>query len=54
MYGDPVYVPRELSDEQAETFRLRIETTLNELGERGEREFETLWSSGIKAEEKRR
>lgn len=49
-----MYIPRELSDEEAETFRLRIETTLNELGERGESEFETLWPSGIKAEEKRK
>lgn len=54
VYGDPIHVPRDITDDQAEEFRLRIEETLNRLGEQGEREFDELWSRGVKAEEKRR
>lgn len=53
LYGDPIHIPRELADEEAERYRVTIEQTLNGLAERGEREFDALWSRGVKAEEKR-
>jgi lysophospholipid acyltransferase (LPLAT)-like uncharacterized protein len=46
VYGDPIEVPRELTEEQIETYRLRVERTLNDLAERVERDFEELWREG--------
>lgn len=54
LYGEPIEVPRRLTPEQAENYRTTIESKLNELCEQGERDFDALWRSGIKAEEKRK
>lgn len=54
LYGEPVAIPRKLSPEEAERYRSLIETTLNDLCERGEREFDSLWGTGKKGEEKRK
>jgi lysophospholipid acyltransferase (LPLAT)-like uncharacterized protein len=46
LYGQPIEVPRELTEEQIEEYRLRVEQTLNEMAERVEGEFEELWKEG--------
>ena len=43
VYGDPIEVPRDLSDEGFEEIRARLERTLVSLSEEGERDFERLW-----------
>jgi lysophospholipid acyltransferase (LPLAT)-like uncharacterized protein len=40
LYGDPIAVPR---DADAEEWRLVVERALNELSERADRDFNTLW-----------
>lgn len=40
LYGEPIVVPR---DGDAEEWRLKLETTLNELSDRAERDFDRLW-----------
>jgi len=43
VYGDPIEVPRRMSVDEVEHFRLRVEDSLNALVEKGERDFEILW-----------
>ena len=40
IYGEPIVVPR---DADVEHYRALLERTMNELAERSERDFETLW-----------
>lgn len=37
LYGDPIYIPRDLSNEDIEKYRLQIENALFELREKGEK-----------------
>jgi lysophospholipid acyltransferase (LPLAT)-like uncharacterized protein len=43
LYGDPIAVPRRLSDEEVEQYRRQVEDALNGLVKRGEGDFEALW-----------
>ncbi|MCA1733603.1 MAG: lysophospholipid acyltransferase family protein [Acidobacteria bacterium] len=43
LYGDPLVVSRDLSEDQFEAARASLERTMIELAEEGEREFERLW-----------
>jgi hypothetical protein len=48
-------VPRDLTPDQAEQFRKRVEDSLNALSEEGEREFDRLWEeagAGLRGEGK--
>lgn len=47
VYGDPIEVPRKVSDEETERLRGQIERVLNELSDESEEHFEELWVRGI-------
>lgn len=46
LYGEPIEVPRALSDEEFERTRKEVEVRITALAEEGERDFERLWRSG--------
>ena len=43
VYGKPINVPR---DGNVEEWRLHVQNALNELSDRAETEFDTLWRAG--------
>ena len=45
-YGEPISIPRELSEDEAERSRLEIEGTLNDLVDEVEGDFATVWERG--------
>lgn len=45
LYGPPIAVPRH---SEAEEWRVKIETSMNELAEEAERDFDALWASAPK------
>jgi lysophospholipid acyltransferase (LPLAT)-like uncharacterized protein len=44
-FGAPIAVPRRLTDEEMEAYRLQVEETLNNLSEEAERDFDRLYNS---------
>jgi Uncharacterized protein conserved in bacteria len=42
VYGEPIYVPRELMPEQLEEYRLLVENRMNDLVEMSESRFDEL------------
>lgn len=48
VYGEPIYVPREMTPEQFEETRLLVETRMNELVEISETRFGELYVSGVR------
>lgn len=50
LYGEPIEIPRELSDEEFERVRADVERRMVALVEEGEREFDRLWREGSKQE----
>jgi lysophospholipid acyltransferase (LPLAT)-like uncharacterized protein len=44
-FGAPIAVPRRLTDEEMEAYRLQVEETLNNLSDEAERDFDRLYNS---------
>ncbi len=44
-YGEPISIPRHLSPDEVESYRLRVEETLNRLSEEAESNFDRLYDS---------
>jgi lysophospholipid acyltransferase (LPLAT)-like uncharacterized protein len=44
-FGTPIAVPRRLTDEEMEAYRLQVEETLNNLSDEAERDFDRLYNS---------
>ena len=47
LFGEPIDVPRGLSEDEGNAMRLRIEHALNDLARRGEEEFEATWKASV-------
>ena len=45
LYGEPIEVPRSLSEEELERTRKEVELRITALADEGERDFEKLWRS---------
>ena len=48
VYGEPIFVPRRLTDDEAEAMRKTIEDRLNELADGTERDFDQLYEAAIR------
>lgn len=48
VYGEPIYVPRELMPEQLEEYRLLVENRMNDLVEMSESRFDELYAEGVR------
>lgn len=42
-YGEPFSIPRELSEQQREQWRLEVESRLTAVGTQAEEHFDELW-----------
>jgi lysophospholipid acyltransferase (LPLAT)-like uncharacterized protein len=43
VYGDPIEIPREASDEEIEGWRVEVERRMNALAADTERDFDEIW-----------